>query len=80
VFYLPQIHHTNHDIVSKKSILLLLPFTVINGVPSLHEAVADIFSQDETSGAQKEMSPSTQLASSYLSSNGELKYDGDEDV
>ena len=78
-FYLPQIRSTNHDIISKKSILLLLPFVVINGVPALQEAVTSIFSEDETSGAQKDMSPSTQLASSYISSAGVLKFDSNED-
>jgi hypothetical protein len=78
-FYLPQIRFTNHDIISKKSILLLLPFVVINGVPALHEAVANIFNEDETSGAQKDMAPSAQLASSYISSAGELKLDGSDD-
>ena len=78
-FYLPQIRSTNHDIISKKSILLLLPFVVINGVPALQEAVANIFNEDETSGAQKDMSPSTQLASSYISSAGELKFDANDD-
>jgi hypothetical protein len=72
---LPQIHSTNHDIVSKKSILLLVPFVVIDGVPSLKNAVNDIFSQDETSGSQKDMMPSSQLASSYLNSTGQVRDD-----
>jgi hypothetical protein len=51
LFYVPQIRATNSDIVSKKSILLLLPFVVINGVPALAKAVQEIFAEDESSGA-----------------------------
>ena len=51
LFYVPQIRATNTDIVSKKSILLLLPFVVINGVPALAQAVQEIFAEDESSGA-----------------------------
>ena len=79
-FYLPQIRKTNYDIISKKSILLLLPFSVITGVPSLQKAVTDIFNDDENSGATADNSPSTQMASSYISSVGDLREDSsDED-
>ena len=49
--YLPQLSHTNHDIVSKKAILLLLPISVVQGVPELRMALQAIFAEeDEGSG------------------------------
>jgi hypothetical protein len=62
-FYVPQIRATNHDIVSKKSILLFIPYAVIQGAPALHKIVNSIFTEDEQNGAEN--SNVASLASLY---------------
>ena len=64
-FYVPQIRATNHDIVSKKSILLFIPYAVIQGAPALHKAVNSIFTEDEQNGAEN--SNVASMASIYAS-------------
>jgi hypothetical protein len=63
-FYLPQIQSTNHDIISKKTILLLLPFPVVQGVPLLAAAMASIFADDVNGGRDESASTKALVSAS----------------